>query len=237
MKFNAVLVLIVTVLATTSSNASAGDKGPPDHQYRDLRTTGTASVDGRAAVVDRYSRELAVGESIVLLTPETDHAKKWLGKTAKGEGLSSCAEALGAFAFTAITDLDGRFEIQGVPPGEYILAAWVKWQAPYYVSPYGLLDSDLTIVKRYKKFVLTCDIRKLHDYYGGGQYTLGEFVEYARAKIINKNPRRTVLLLKRVAIAEDGQHITVNLTKRHRGWDPVEYGVDEYCKVLHEFLD
>lgn len=228
--FTILTLMLASVVFSPVIGVDNATADPPDGQYRDLPTSGTSTVTGIAYVSDRGGRKLHAAERAVILIPDTPHAKNWLARSARDKGLGSSQDAFGPYVHSCVADGDGHFEIRGVPPGDHLLATWIDWKAPFFVHPFGLLDQKLTAIKRYPRFVLTCDLDVLGSI--PGKRDPQRYLDTMKRSEFNTNPHRSVLIVRRIAIAEDGEHVEVKLWKGHREWDPVEFSEDEYCKIL-----
>ena len=116
---------------------SAGCNGParPSQAFREAelaryRGTGSSTISGKAFLTEWDGHVIAGEGYIVQLTPATAYTRERFAIARDGGDPGPADPALEPYVREAVTSSLGRFWFRHVPPGEYLLVAWITWSVP-----------------------------------------------------------------------------------------------------------
>lgn len=139
----ALVILTATLLASCAqqqprSNLSFNEF--PAAEYASLATTGTGSVSGQVFMKTRGGDVKVGAGNEVMLIPVTSHSRTLFLAYQQNVAPNNAPDPRAKpYTRRMIAGVDGDFEFNDVPPGDYYLAGSVNWEAPgrYAMSQQG----------------------------------------------------------------------------------------------------
>lgn len=137
MKRQMLLYLVLALLPACAANDVTTKRIPfPETEYAALKTKGSGVVSGQVFLETRWGEKVPKAGAKVVLNPVTSYSTQWYqAKTAVlKQELESPDPRIAGFVREAVTDAEGRFEIAGVPAGDYYLSSPLVWVGPWHVN-------------------------------------------------------------------------------------------------------
>ena len=117
--------------------ASAGCSGParPSQVFREAELArykgrGGSTIEGRAFLTEWDGHVIAGEGTIVQLTPATAYTRERFALARDGGTDVPADPTLEPYVREAVTGSMGRFSFAHIPPGDYLLVAWITWSVP-----------------------------------------------------------------------------------------------------------
>ncbi len=117
-----------TVVNSNTQNSEIVARIPfPEEEYKQLATSGNATVKGTIYVIDPYGVKIYGKQTRLYLNPVTTYSRQWYQQSYLGGKKMDKADPrlYNYLRFTA-SDSKGNFAFYGVPPGSYYLIGVVK---------------------------------------------------------------------------------------------------------------
>jgi hypothetical protein len=131
------LPLLLIAMLTGCAGTTRVSHAYREDEMRPFQGRGTATIEGRVFLTE-WDGHIISGEGfIVQLVPSTPYTRERF-EIEQGGGTAEPADpGLQAHVREAVTNGMGRFSFGHIPPGRYLLVAWVSWSVP---SAYDVHD-------------------------------------------------------------------------------------------------